>query len=146
MKFKTTVASDVFGTPVTDSRGRMVKRPIVELGLLDQSGSKVIDGLGLIDSGADTTMLNIQYAQALGIDLKGARERNVRGVGPGQVSTKVSSVRFRLTKLQEEIEVPVWFVDSDNVDILLGREVFFETYRIKFEIDHDTFEITKPRT
>ena len=32
MKFKTTVASDVFGTPGTDSRGRMVKRPIVELG------------------------------------------------------------------------------------------------------------------
>lgn len=146
MKFKTTPISDIYGTPLLDSRGRTVKRPMLEVELLDKSGSKISgDSLGLIDSGADTTMLNMQYAPVLGIELTKAKEKSVRGIGPGVVPTKVSTARFRFTKLQEEIELPVWFVDSPNVDILLGREVFFETYRIRFEIDHDTFEITKSR-
>ena len=88
-------------------------------------------------------MLNIQYAAILEIDLSGAKKKAVRGIGSGQVPTIESKVKFKLTKLNQDIEVPVWFVDSENVDILLGREVFFEEYRIKFEIDHDAFEIAK---
>ncbi|KKT14841.1 MAG: hypothetical protein UV94_C0006G0005 [Parcubacteria group bacterium GW2011_GWC1_43_30] len=44
-----------------------------------------------------------------------------------------------------EIEVPAWYVDSNNVDILLGQEAFFEMFKIKFEKDHDTFEVTPVR-
>ncbi len=145
MKFKTTVASDVYGIPLTDSRGKMVKRPLLEVALVDVSGDSVFEGVALIDSGADTTMLNIQYAPILGIDLTNAKNKNVRGIGSGSVPTKESSARFKFTRLGDEVELPVWFVDSGNVNILLGREVFFEQYRIKFEIDHDTFEVTKAK-
>jgi hypothetical protein len=41
-----------------------------------------------------------------------------------------------------DVEVPAWFVDSENVNILLGQEVFFEMFKIKFEKDHDVFELT----
>jgi hypothetical protein len=32
-----------------------------------------------------------------------------------------------------------------SVNILLGQEDFFERYRIKFEKDHDVFEVTISR-
>lgn len=37
--------------------------------------------------------------------------------------------------------IPVGFIDSQSVDILLGQEGFFDEFRIKFEKDHDTFEV-----
>lgn len=40
-----------------------------------------------------------------------------------------------------DITVPAWYVDSDNVNILLGQEVFFELFKIKFEKDHNAFEL-----
>jgi len=42
-----------------------------------------------------------------------------------------------------EIEVAARYIDSPHVDILLGQEDFFDKFRIKFEKDHDAFEITK---
>lgn len=143
MKFKSTPISNIYGIPVTDSRGKMVKRPMLELELLDKDGKKLFGSLGLIDSGADTTMLNMQYALALGVDFANVSDKKVRGIGPGEVRTKPGMVKFRVTKLSEVIELPVWFIDSPNVDILLGREVFFEIFRVKFEMDHDTFEVIK---
>ena len=51
MKFKTTPVTDIYGRFVTDIRGKAVKRPMVEVGLIDVHGKKVHDGLALIDSG-----------------------------------------------------------------------------------------------
>ncbi len=127
---------------VTDSRGKMVKRPIIELELTGRDGKKN-NFTGLIDSGADTTMLNIQYADFLGKKLDDKNTRNIMGVANGTVPVYVSTFKFRIKAMGEEIEVPAWFVDSSNVDILLGQEVFFETFRVKFAKDHDTFELNK---
>ena len=40
---------------------------------------------------------------------------------------------------------PVVFIDTD-FPVLLGQEGFFDNHRIKFEKDHDTFEISAPPT
>ncbi|HEU0050053.1 MAG TPA: hypothetical protein VFQ43_20860 [Nitrososphaera sp.] len=40
------------------------------------------------------------------------------------------------------ITTPVAFTESPAVDILLGQEDFFECLRIKFEKDHDAFELS----
>ena len=138
MKFKYFTTSGV-----VDCRGKMVKRPMLELELLDFKGNKVFDSLALVDSGADTTMVNAQYAVALGVDLSKAKDREVMGIGDGKVPVKVGTFSFRIKRIGDEVKVPAWFVDSPNVNILLGQEVFFENYRIKFEKDHDTFEVTK---
>jgi len=61
MKFKYSVASTRSGA-LTDSRGKMVKRPVLWLVLTGKNGEK-IDVPAVIDSGADTTTLNIQYAK-----------------------------------------------------------------------------------
>lgn len=127
---------------VLDSRGKMIKRPMLELELTGKDGIKA-NAIGLIDSGADTTMLNIQYADFLGVKLDDKNTRNILGVGNGTVPVYVSTFKFRIKRMGDsEIEVPAWYVDSNNVDILLGQEVFFEMFRIKFEKDHNTFEVT----
>jgi len=90
---------------VLDTRGRIVKRPMLE-----------------------------------------KNTRNILGVGNGTVLVYVSTFRFKIKQIEDkEIEVPAWYVDSNNVDILLGQETFFEMFKIKFEKDHDTFEVTPVR-
>ena len=130
---------------VVDTRGRIVKRPMLELEFVGKDGSKT-NAIGLIDSGADTTILNIQYADFLGVKLDEKNTRNILGVGNGTVLVYVSTFRFKIKQIEDkEIEVPAWYVDSNNVDILLGQETFFEMFKIKFEKDHDTFEVTPVR-
>ena len=130
---------------VLDTRGRIVKRPMLELEFVGKGGSKT-NAIGLIDSGADTTMLNIQYADFLGVKLDEKNTRNILGVGNGTVPVYVSTFRFKIKQMEDsEAIVPAWYVDSSNVDILLGQEVFFEMFKIKFEKDHDTFEVTPVR-
>ncbi|MEK7505147.1 MAG: hypothetical protein AAB589_02605 [Patescibacteria group bacterium] len=51
---------------VSDTRGHMVKRPVLEVELMGVNGKKITT-LGILDSGADTTTINLQYAHALGI-------------------------------------------------------------------------------
>jgi hypothetical protein len=140
MKFKYSVASTRSGT-LTDSRGKMVKRPVLWLVLTGKDGEK-IDVPAIIDSGADTTTLNIQYAKFLGLDLDSTKQRDIMGIGKGHVPVCQGSFSFKIKEMGDELEIPAWYVDSDNVNILLGQEVFFDTFKIKFEKDHDTFELT----
>ena len=50
-----------------DTKGKFRKRPIMEIEVIGKKGSKRM--LGLIDSGADMVMLNMEYAEVLGFDL-----------------------------------------------------------------------------
>ena len=40
------------------------------------------------------------------------------------------------------ITTPVAFTDSASGDVLFGQEDFFECFRIRFEKDHDTFDLS----
>ena len=132
--------SEVLG--LKDSRGKNVKRPVVMLELKALDGS-ILEVPAVIDSGADTTTINLQYADALGIKL--GAEKQIIGIGSGKVSVRVGNLPFKIKHLGLELDVPAWYVDSENVHILLGQEVFFEMFKIKFEKDHDAFELTPSR-
>lgn len=124
----------------SDTKGRFTKRPMLKLELTLKDG-RVINPLGLVDSGADQTMVNIAYAKELGIDLTNAPQRKMNGIKDGSVDTFIADFPIKPVGLGEEITVSACYVDSKNVDVLIGREGFFDAYRIKFEQDHDTFEI-----
>ncbi len=135
MKFQYTT------TLSTNTKGKFTKRPLVELELIGKE--KNVTGLGLIDSGADTTLINIQYAQLLGINLESADKKEFLGIGEGKVMSFISTVTMKLKHFDIPITTPVAFTDSPSVDILLGQEDFFECFRIKFEKDHDVFELNQ---
>jgi hypothetical protein len=134
MKFQYTTSAS------TNTKGKLTKRPIVELELV--GNGETLQALGLIDSGADTTMMNLQYAQVLGINLENAQKKEFLGIGDSRVTTFLSSVTMKVKHFDVPITTAVAFTDSPSVDVLLGQEDFFECFRIKFEKDHDTFDLT----
>ena len=70
---------DYTNTLATDTKGKLTKRPMVELELLGNKRS--VNVLGLIDLGADTVMVNIEHAHDLGINLGNARRKDFLGIG-----------------------------------------------------------------
>jgi hypothetical protein len=134
MKFQYT------STISTNTKGKLTKRPIVELELIGKAEN--INALGLIDSGADTTVMNIEYAKVLGIDLSKSIKKEFLGIGDARVTTYISKVDMKVKHFDKIVTTPVAFTDSPSVDILLGQEDFFECFRIKFEKDHDTFDLS----
>lgn len=121
-----------------DSRGKLVKRPVLIIELKAQDGS-ILEAPAIIDSGADTTTVNIEFAKALGIKL--GEKGSILGIGKGKVEKWAGNLPFKIKSTNFELNIPAWYVDSENVGILLGEECFFDSFRIKFEKDHDTFEI-----
>lgn len=134
MKFQYT------STLSTNTKGAITKRPIVELELIGKNES--VSALGLIDSGADTTIVNIEYAKLLGFDLSKCVKKEFLGIGDSKITTYISSLNMKIKHFDKIITTQVAFSDSKSVDILLGQEDFFECFRIKFEKDHDTFDLT----
>ncbi len=111
-------------------------RPMVDFKIF---GPK--DGLnlfGLLDSGADHTMVSSQVAKAIGIRLDHLEPQKIMGVG-GITLGKLTEIDIEIQHLKR-IRVPVLFVD-DFPYILLGQAGVFDKHRIKFERDHLTFEV-----
>lgn len=128
----------------TNIDGRHTKRPVVEVEF--SRGNQRRKFLALIDLGADHIMMPAAIAEVLGIDLAACPRRAVLGVSMEPIDGFVSHLTFQISNQEDRFDAPVLFIETD-VPVLLGREGFFDIYRIKFEQDHDTFEIvpTKPK-
>ena len=93
-----------------------------------------LDTEALIDSGADMSVLPLEMAEQLGLNLS----RNInpcRGIG-GETNSAEDSVRIRLTDGREThaFEMPVKVLLDARWDIppLLGRQGFFTEFAITF--------------
>ena len=133
MKYKYQVVAGAL-----DIAGRYTKRPIVEVEI--SRGGPARKFLALIDSGADQITMPSAIADALGIDRATCPSRPMMGITMQRTEGFVALVSIRVHNQAEAITVPAVFIDTD-VPVLLGQEGFFDRYRIKFEKDHDTFEI-----
>jgi hypothetical protein len=131
---------DYTNTLATNTKGKITKRPMIELELLGKEHN--INVLGLIDSGADTVMMNVEYARDLGIDLKNTEQKEFLGIGNSRVKCYLAKVDMKIKHFDKIVSTIVAFTESPSVDILLGQEDFFEVFRIKFEKDHNTFEVS----
>jgi len=120
-------------------RSKAIKRPMVSVEIFGSDDSKKFDAL--LDSGADVSLLNLEIAEVLGIDLSNAKPANFTGISGNINGYRVERVKVKIEGFFEEIEMPVCFVDSPSVGLLLGQDGFFDLHRIKFEKDHDTFEL-----
>ena len=121
-----------------DLSAKWIKRPMLEIEVFGKTNGKF---LALIDSGADCSLFNIQIAQALGIDLSKAKRINLTGISGTINGYCLDSLKIKIDGIDKTIGIPVCFIDSDTVGLLLGQSGFFDKCRIKFEKDHDAFEI-----
>ena len=137
MKFQYT------STFATDSKGHFTKRPLLEIDLLGPERGMTV--FGLLDSGADMSLINVRYAQVLGIPLVDLPTKNFIGISSTRVPTCFTELPIKVRHFPDILYLPVAFADSPSIDVLIGQEGFFEAYRIRFEKDHDAFELQASR-
>ena len=118
--------------------GQSKKRPVVEITI--SHGSKSREYLAVIDSGADVTTMSAEGAEVFGIDLSTCVRQRLLGISGVPQDSYVGYLDISVKKLNETLKLPVMFTEA-NIPILLGQEGFFDQYRIKFEKDHDIFEV-----
>ncbi len=122
-----------------DRSCKWIKRPMISVDIFGTKESKKFDAL--LDSGADYSMFNVEIAELLGIDLSDAKSAKFTGISGHINGFRIEKVKIKVDGIAEQVEIPVCFVDSPTVSLLLGQAGFFDLHRIKFEKDHDTFEI-----
>lgn len=95
----------------------------------------------LIDSGADCSLFDVEIAEMLGLDLSKGKSVNFTGISGKITGYRLENIQIKIEHFDKPIKIPICFVRSKTVGLLLGEEGFFDKYRIKFEKDHDAFEI-----
>lgn len=122
--------SNIFGS---------VHRPIAEVFFYtkDKSWQPITT---IVDTGADYTLLPKFLAASLGINLlKNCKVITTQGVGGhSQVYLLKKKIKVRIGEYERKI--PLGFLNNDSVPPLLGRQEFFETFKVVFENFQATFE------
>lgn len=118
---------------------KWIRRPIITIEIFGPNDSKEFDAL--IDSGADNALFNEEVADLLGIDLSKATPVKLTGISGQLDGRRLEDIKIKVKNFNEAVEIPVCFIKSATVGVLLGQEGFFDKYRIKFEKDHNSFEV-----
>ncbi len=126
-------------TPSADPRRKWISRPIIPVTLFGPKGSVIIDAL--IDSGADKCLFNIALGKEIGLDLEKGEKENFSGIEGKQIIAYMHRIQLQIAGIDEKIELTAGFTDVRGVFAILGQEGFFDTFRIKFERDHNIIEI-----
>jgi len=104
-------------------------RPYVSVRL--QVGGRYLDTMGLIDSGADSSLFNEQYALGIGLDLSKGHVSTTRGVG-GQITLVYFDIF--LTVRSHRFPARVGFSQQWPPQFgLLGRSDFFQAFNVGFD-------------
>src|SRR3989344_3838390 len=135
MKYKYTAFLPEFG------QQKWTRRPMIEIEIFGRADNRKFNAL--IGSGADCSLFNIEVAKLLGFDLSQAKTRDFTGIVGATRCYILDKVEIKVEDFDRPVSIPVGFIERGNVGLLLGQDGFFDSYKIKFERDHDTFEITR---
>jgi hypothetical protein len=96
----------------------------------------------LVDSGADISMAPRQLSRELGLDWEAGEPINLKGISPKPecvVRARVFEVELLVPDIGVAFMIPICFADGDASQ-LLGREGFFDAFRITFDKQRLTTE------
>jgi hypothetical protein len=89
----------------------------------------------LVDSGADISMAPRKLCDKLGLDWEAGEPVSLKGISPKRecaVPARVFEVELLVLDISIALVVPICFADGDASQ-LLGREGFFDCFRILFD-------------
>ncbi len=89
----------------------------------------------LVDSGADISMAPRQLCDELGLDWETGEPINLKGISPRPecaVPAKIFELELLVPDIGVAFTIPICFADGDASQ-LLGREGFFDFFRITFD-------------
>lgn len=111
-------------------------RPLAKVTLVSLDNSKLVDVWMIVDTGADYTILPRHFSQKLRISLENDCFKDVT-FGVGGEQTVYFSKRKIIAKIGNfQREIPLAFLDSNEVPALLGRLGFLETFNANFLKTH----------
>ncbi len=98
-------------------------------------GSKIVDVIALLDSGADISVIPKGIADILGMNLSGERETVIGIGGMAEAASSIMSVVIAKGHEKYSIKMPVKIIfdEEDMFQPILGREEFFEAFHITFK-------------
>lgn len=117
-----------------------IRRPIAEVYFKHKTKDVWQPVTMLIDTGADYTLFPKFLALPLGVTLsRDCKIISTQGVGgKSRVFLLKRKTSIRVGKFERQ--VPVGFLDNDYIPPLLGRQEFFETFKVVFERFTTRFE------
>ena len=104
------------------------------------------DFVALLDSGADISVISLDVAELLGLDLKGNKEE-ARGIG-GKVFAIQTNMNIELGKPHERysFKIPVKVIfdnGEEELPIILGRVGFFDKFVVTFDQKNEKIILKK---
>lgn len=86
-------------------------------------------------------LFNIALGKEIGLDLEKGEKENFSGIEGKQIIAYMHRIQLQIAGIDEKIELTAGFTNVRGVFAILGQEGFFDTFRIKFERDHNIIEI-----
>ena len=113
-----------------------IYRPIAKVTFQSQSFNTSVDVWMVVDTGADYTILPRHFSEKLRISLERDCIKDITfGVGGEQtIYFCKNKIKARIGNLERDI--PLAFLDSNEVPALLGRLGFLETFDTEFLKTH----------
>jgi predicted aspartyl protease len=112
--------------------------PVIPLTVLNEKLQK-FDLTALIDSGATTSVFNVDLAEQLNLKIEQGKEIFLGGVG-GRIKGYIHELKTEVSG--KTFKLPVVFSREYKVSFnLLGRDAFFPNFRITFDEKVKTVEL-----
>ena len=120
------------------------KLPYIPIDLKGENGSSWFHTFALLDSGADISVIPKDFAELLGVKISD-KIVVANGLG-GQVRVTNSSMEVNIKGDHRDyiFNIPVQIIlDKTTAPPLLGREGFFNYFRIEFDHNNERIKLIK---
>ncbi len=121
--------------------GAVIRRPIIPFTAIEKERLALF---GMLDSGSDNTIIPMEIASTLGIEFTGDNE--IFGIVRSPVKAKEGKLSINFGKGNEiyEFQIPILVpLLEENVPIIIGREGFFNYFKITFNEAEKKIEFKK---
>ena len=127
--------------PSTDGYHSHFLEPIIDLKLY--RGAAFIPLKGLIDTGADRTLIHTDIADGLYIDYKKGKKTSIRGISGGNIPVyMLNNLELEILGMaNSKIKMSIGFTPASHISVLLGQWGFLENYKVSFEQKNEKFFI-----
>ncbi len=125
------------------SRGGIIYRPMISISIINEK--KSYNCFSLIDSGTDSTLINADFAELLGIEESKCFKVKVGGADKSDAYGFLSKIKFKIEGFEEEFETEVIFLKNLMTSGLLGQKDIFENFKIRFEKKNKKFYLQREK-
>lgn len=125
---------------IATNRFGEVYRPYAKIQVFKKDLKVYINRILVVDTGADFTIFPRKDAYLFGIDLEKETTKEVTfGIGGKEQIFLYKKLKVKLG--DKELEIPVGFLDRNDIPSLLGRQQFLELFTVSFEKHKTIFKL-----